>query len=243
MTKEPSMRGTANRVRLAAWLVAASVWPGVAIAAGPITGTVTFNGKPPTLRPLAMEADPACAKKHSAPVANDMLVLGAGNAMGNVMVWVSKGLPAGKAWPVPSAPVVMDQNGCQYKPHVMGIMVGQGYRILNSDGVLHNIHTYSEANAPINKAQPKFKKVMTETFTKPEMIRVTCDVHSWMNGWIVVLPHPYFGVTGPRGVTRIEAVPAGPHTLEVWHPELGRRTADVTVEPGKTAQVVVEYPA
>jgi hypothetical protein len=136
----------------------------------------------------------------------------------------------------------LDQQGCQFRPHVVAMQPGE-LEIRNSDGVLHNIHTYSEANAPINKAQPKFKKVMTETFTKPEMIRVTCDVHSWMNGWIVVLPHPYFGVTGPRGVTRIEAVPAGPHTLEVWHPELGRRTADVTVEPGKTAQVVVEYPA
>src|SRR5688500_17173943 len=105
MTKEPSMRGTPNRMWLAAVLVAVSVWPDVARAAGPITGTVTFNGKAPVLRPLSMDADPARAKKHTGPVPNEMLVLGSGNTMANVMVWVSKGLPAGKAWPVPGTPV------------------------------------------------------------------------------------------------------------------------------------------
>ena len=106
------MRVTGNRLWLAG-LVAVSLWPGVAIAASSITGTVTFDGKPPALKPLAMDADPACAKKHSGPVPNEMLALGSGNTMGNIMVWVSKGLPAGKTWPVPTAPVVMDQNGCQ----------------------------------------------------------------------------------------------------------------------------------
>ena len=110
MTKEPSMRGTGNRLWLAAVVVAVSVWPGVALAASSITGTVTFDGKTPTLRPLSMDADPACAKKHSGPVANEMLVLGSGNTMGNIMVWVSKGLPAGKTWPVPKTPVVLDQK-------------------------------------------------------------------------------------------------------------------------------------
>ena len=85
MTKEPSMRRTGNRC---AWRRAGrvSVWPGVAFAASTVTGTVTFDGKAPTLKPLAMDADPACAKKHSAPVANEMLVLGSGNTMGNIMV-------------------------------------------------------------------------------------------------------------------------------------------------------------
>ena len=93
-------------------------------------------------------------KKHSAPVPNEMLVLGNGNTMGNIMVWVSKGLPAGKTYPAPKEPVVIDQNGCQYKPHVMGIMVGQPYKILNSDGILHNVHTLPKVNAPFNKGMP-----------------------------------------------------------------------------------------
>src|SRR5258708_39805658 len=103
-TKEPSMRVTGKRVWRAAGLVAMVVWPGVAFAASSITGTVTFDGKAPTLRPLTMDADPVCAKKHPTPAANEMLVLGNGNTMGNVIVWVSKGLPAGKTWPAPQTP-------------------------------------------------------------------------------------------------------------------------------------------
>lgn len=97
--------------------------------------------------------------------------------------------------------------------------------ILNSDGVLHNIHSFSTANPPINKAQPKFKKVITERFEQPEIIRVRCDVHSWMEGWIVVLASPYFAVTEETGLARIDSVPAGAHTLEVWHPELGKHAS------------------
>ena len=100
-----------------------------------------------------MDADPVCAKKHAGkPVPNEMLVLGSGNTMGNIIVWVSKGLPAGKTWPAPKTPVVLDQKGCQYVPHVMGIMVGQPYRILNSDGILHNIHTLPKINPSFNRA-------------------------------------------------------------------------------------------
>jgi plastocyanin len=137
--------------------------------------------------------------------------------------------------------VQLDQRGCQFRPHVVAMQPGE-IEILNSDGILHNLHTYSEANPSINKAQPKFKKVMTETFTKPEMIKVTCDVHSWMRGWIAVLPHPYF-VTDSHGATRIEAVPAGSHTVEAWHPQLGRRAQDVTVKANETNSVAIEFPA
>ena len=106
------VRAKGNTMWLAAGLVVALAWPGVAAAAATVTGTVNFDGKAPTLRPLAMDADPVCAKKHSAPVPNEMLVLGNGNTMGNILVWVSKGLPAGKTFPVPKTPVTLDQNGC-----------------------------------------------------------------------------------------------------------------------------------
>jgi hypothetical protein len=107
---------------------------------------------------------------------------------------------------------------------------------------LHNLHTYSDVNPTINRAQPKFKKVMEVSFDKPEIIKVTCDVHSWMKGWIVVLPHPYFGVTDAKGVTRIDGVPAGTHTVEIWHETLGKRTKDVAVKKGESVQVVFEFP-
>ena len=98
---------TGNRVWLAGWLVAVSAWPGVAVAASGIAGTVTFDGKAPVMKALAMDADPVCAKKHTKPALNEMLVLGSGNTMGNVMVYVSKGLPPGKTYPAPKTPVTL----------------------------------------------------------------------------------------------------------------------------------------
>jgi plastocyanin len=235
MTKEPSMLRTVNKMWLAAGLVALSAWPGVAYAASNITGTVTLTGKAPTLKALTMDADPACAKKHSGPVANDMLVLGNGNTMGNIMVWVTKGLPAGKKWPVPSAPLVMDQNGCQYKPHVMGIMVGQAYKILNSDGVLHNVHTLPKINPAFNRAMPATLKEATTKFDKEEgVFHIKCDVHPWMSAFIAVFTHPFFSVTGTDGKFTISGLDPGTYEITAWHERLGTKTATITVGANET---------
>jgi plastocyanin len=230
MTKETRMRRMEKRVCLAAVLAAVSVWPGVAIAASSINGTVTFDGKAPTLKPIAMDADPGCAKKHSGPVPNEMLVLGSGNTMANIMVYVSKGLPAGKTWPVPSTPVVLDQNGCQYKPHVMGIMVGQTYKILNSDGILHNIHTLPQINKSFNRAMPATFKETTTTFDKAEAIFHTkCDIHPWMSAYVGVFTHPFFSVTSTDGKFTISGLDPGTYEITAWHERLGTQTASVTV--------------
>jgi hypothetical protein len=235
MTKEPSMGRTGNRLWLVAGLVAALVWPGVA-AAGSITGTVTFAGTAPNLKPLAMDAEPVCHKMHAGkPVANEMLVLGSGNTMGNIMVWVSKGLPAGKTWPVPTTPVVLDQRGCQYLPHVTGIMVGQPYRILNNDGILHNIHTLPKVNPAFNRGQPATVKEMTTSFPKPEtMLQVKCDVHPWMSAYIGVFTHPFYSVTGADGKFTIPGLDAGTYEITAWHERLGTQTASITVGATET---------
>jgi plastocyanin len=235
MTKEPSMRGTANRVRLAAVLVAVSVWQGVGGAASSINGTVNYAGKVPTLKPLSMDADPVCAKKHSGPVPAEMLVLGPGNTMANIMVWVSKGLPAGKTWPAPKTPVVLDQKGCMYVPHVMGIMVGQPYRILNSDGVLHNIHTLPKVNPSFNKGMPATLKETSTTFQKPEAVfHVKCDVHPWMSAYVAVFNHPFFSVTGKDGKFSIPGLDPGTYEITAWHERLGTQTASITVGANDT---------
>jgi plastocyanin len=230
MIKEPRMRGTGNRLRLAAALVALSVWPGVAIAASSITGTVTFTGKAPTLKPLSMDADPACAKKHSGPVPSEMLVLGNGNTMGNIMVYVSKGVPAGKSWPAPKNPAVLDQKGCQYIPHVQGIMVGQAYKILNSDGVLHNVHALPKINRGFNRPMPATVKEASATFDKPEaMFQIKCDVHPWMSAFVGAFNHPFFSVTGADGKFTISGLDPGTYEITAWHERLGTQTASVTV--------------
>jgi plastocyanin len=235
MTKRTSRRWTGKRVLLAVGLIAVSAWPGVAVAASTVNGTVTFDGKAPTLKPLAMDADPACAKMHSKPVPSEMLLLGGGNTMGNILVWVSKGLPSGKTYPAPKTPVVLDQKGCQYIPHVMGIMVGQAYRILNSDGILHNVHALPKINKSFNRPMPATVKEATATFDKPEAVfQIKCDVHPWMSAYVGAFEHPFFSVTGADGKFSISGLDPGTYEITAWHERLGTQTASVTVAANET---------
>jgi plastocyanin len=225
------MRRTVNGLWVVAGLVAVLALQGVAVAASTVTGTVTFDGKAPALKPLSVEAEPVCHKKHGGkPAPNEALVLGPGNTMANILVFVSKGLPAGKTFPVPKTPVTLDQDGCVYKPHVMGIMVGQTYRILNNDGILHNIHTLPKVNPAFNRGQPATVKEMTTTFGKPENVfQVKCDVHPWMSAYIGVFTHPFFAVTGPDGKFSLPNLDAGTYEITAWHERLGTQSASITV--------------
>jgi plastocyanin len=236
MTKGLSRRVTRNTLWLAAgavavWVLSSVSVSGVAVAGASITGTVTFDGKAPALTPIGMEAEAVCHKKHGGkPVPNEALVLGAGNTMGNIIVWVSKGLPTGKTWPAPTSPVVLDQDGCMYKPHVMGIMVGQTYRILNSDGILHNIHTLPKVNPSFNKGMPASLKEATTVFSKPEEVfHIKCDVHPWMSAYMAVFAHPFFSATGTDGKFTIDGLDPGTYEITAWHEKLGTKTASVTV--------------
>jgi plastocyanin len=230
------MRRTVNGLWVVAGLVAVLVLPGVAVAASTVNGTVTFDGKAPALKPLSVEAEPVCHKKHGGkPAPNEALVLGPGNTMANILVFVSKGLPAGKTFPVPKTPVTLDQDGCVYKPHVMGIMVGQTYRILNNDGILHNIHTLPKVNPAFNRGQPATVKEMTTTFPKPENVfQVKCDVHPWMSAYIGVFTHPFFAVTGPDGKFSLPNLDAGTYEITAWHERLGTQSASITVAANET---------
>jgi plastocyanin len=207
---------------------------GQAATAGTITGTAVYEGQVPNLKPLSVAAEPICAKKH-ATIPNEALVLGSGNTMANVLVRVVSGLAAGKTWPAPKEPVVMDQVGCQYVPHVMGIMVGQPFKVLNSDGILHNVHALPKVNRPFNMAMPPTRKEATESFAKEEgMFVIKCDVHPWMQSFIGVFSHPFFAVTGPDGKFTIANLPAGSYEIEAWHERLGTQKSTLTVGASDT---------
>ena len=224
-----------RKMSLAASFMAVLAYPAVAVAASTITGTITFDGKPPTLKPMAMDADPGCAKKHSKPVPDQRLTLGGGNTMASVLVWVSKGLPTGKTYPAPKNPVTLDQQGCIYVPHVQGIMVGQTYRILNSDGILHNVHSLPKVNATFNKPMPPTMKETTTTFTKPENVfPIKCDVHPWMQAYIGVFTHPFFSASGTDGKFTISGLDPGTYEITAWHEVLGTQTATITVAANET---------
>ncbi len=134
---------------------------------------------------------------------------------------------------------VMNQKGCRFIPHVALAPERRPFKILNSDGILHNVHTYAKFNAPLNKAMQANVKEMEVTFKRRERILVRCDIHKWMRGWIIVAEHPYYAVTGDDGAFRLDKVPAGTYTIEVWHETLGKQQKKVTVEAGK--DVKVEY--
>jgi len=198
-----------------------------ALEAGSVTGKVTFEGPVPRLRPVDMNADPACAAKHSAPVAPDILTLGPGKGMKYVLVQV-KNAPASSAG-APKEPAVVDQVGCRYEPHVVGVMAGQPLRFKNSDGVLHNVHGLPKESAQFNLGMPPTLKEKDITLNKPELFHVKCDVHPWMKAYVAVMTHPYFAVTGDDGSFTIDNLPAGTYTIEAWHERLGTQTAEVKV--------------
>src|SRR5262245_4868645 len=217
---------------------------GAAAMAATITGTVTYEGKVPNLKPIDMTADAACAKMHSTAQPSDLLVLGPGNAMANIMVSVAGGLPAGKTYPVPSTPVVMDQKGCHYDPHVFGLRVGQQFKVLNSDGILHNVHALPKVNAQFNMAMPPTVKESTKSFGKAEgMFMIKCDVHPWMSSYAGVFDHPFFSVTQKDGKFTISGLDPGTYELEAWHEKLGVQKASVTVTGSETKTVNFKFTA
>jgi len=203
--------------------------------AGSVTGTVKFDGTAPKFKEIKMDADPVCATLHSAPVFPQTLVLGDGNTMGNVFVYVKSGAKGG-ATPPPAAEIVVDQKGCQYHPHVLAVQVGQPVKILNPDGTLHNVHALSKVNPEFNAAMPKFRTEITKTFDKPEsMFALKCDVHPWMGAWLAVMPHSFFAVTQADGKFSIDNLPAGTYEIEAWHEKLGKKTASVKIGEGESA--------
>ncbi|MGH9750545.1 MAG: carboxypeptidase regulatory-like domain-containing protein [Candidatus Polarisedimenticolia bacterium] len=211
--------------------------PGPVTAGGRIAGRVVYAGAAPPARPVAVTKDHAVCGR-TAHVAEGLLV-GDGGGLINAVVSID-GIAAGK--PFGAARTVLDQRGCWFVPHVLVVPAGAPLDILNSDGILHNIHTFPRNNPAINMAQPRFKKVMTHTFERPDLVRVACDVHGWMGAWIVVAGHPYHAVTDAGGRFALDEVPPGRWTIRVWHETLGERTLETPVETGQAVEMTVTYP-
>lgn len=205
-----------------------------------ITGTVRYTGEPPNLPTIDMNADPSCAEMHDDAVQAQSLVLGDDQSMANVFVQVKDGFDQGDHQ-APSTPVVIDQEGCMYKPHVVGMMAGQPLQFLNSDGILHNVHGTPQSNREFNLGMPGSLHQKTVTLNQPELyVPVKCDVHPWMSAYVGVMTHPYFEVTEEDGQFEI-TVPAGTYTMEAWHERLGTQTQEVTVAAGESATVDFEF--
>ncbi len=203
------------------------------MGSGAVAGSVVFEGEAPRLKPISMDADPGCASKHDKAVSAQVLVLGEGQSLGNVFVQV-KNPPEGTYLP-PTEPTIIDQRGCLYEPHVLGIVAGQTLQFRNSDGLLHNVHGLPKENREFNVGMPPTVAEREMTLSRPEPVfPVKCDVHPWMRSYVAVLAHPFFAVTGASGEYRIEGLPAGTYELEAWHEKLGVQTTSLTVADDET---------
>ncbi len=203
--------------------------------AGDIQGKITFNGKAPKMKPLRLDADPICVANNEIAPKKEWLILDENKGVKNVLVFVTEGLNID--YSPPEEPVVIDQKGCIYSPHVLGIMAGQQLDILNNDGTLHNIHALPKVNKEFNKAQPRSKKKLSVKFEKPEApFKVKCDVHPWMGAYIGVFDHPCFAVSGDDGTYILSDLKPGEYVIEAWHEKLGSQTANVTVSDSAAHQ-------
>lgn len=202
--------------------------------AGTITGVVHFDGKAPARIAIDMSADPACALSAS-PNLTEQFVVDHGK-LANVYVYIKTGTPPSSARP-DTPPVVLDQKGCRYIPHVIAVQQGGTVQFRNSDPSTHNIHTIptQPGNQSLDISESPGSAPRIEHFDATElMIPVRCNNHPWMNAFINVAPNPYFAVTNSDGSFGIHGVPPGHYTLAAVHEKLGELDIPVTVTAKST---------
>ena len=192
--------------------------------AASITGTVSFAGAAPKMAKIDMSQDPACKGVNMAES-----VVDDGGKLANVFVYVKSGL-GDRTFDVPKDPVTIEQNGCKYHPHVLGVIAGQTIRIVNSDPTTHNIHPTPADNREWNESQPPQAAAIEKTFAREEiMLPVKCNQHPWMKMYVNVVKSPFFAVTGKDGKYEIKGLPPGDYTLAFVHEKLGEQDQKVTV--------------
>ena len=181
------------------------------IFSGTLTGNIKFEGNPPSKKLITMDSDVICGHAHNGDIFNESFIIDDKNNLKNVLVWVKNIEYDGE---IPINKKIIDQKGCIYKPHILGIMEGQTLLIKNSDATLHNVHSYSKKNNSFNIAMPKVLKETEVLFNKTENpFPIKCDVHPWMKSWIAVFNHPYYTVTDENGNYVIENIPEGKYTI------------------------------
>ena len=207
--------------------------------AGAIAGTIHFTGVPPTPATIDMSEDPACGVASKTPNMTEQYVVHHGR-MANVFVYVKEGL-GNRVYMPTKTPVVLDQKGCRYIPHVIGAMVGQPVEFRNSDPTKHNVHIIAPGSTyatGFSISEPPGSAPQQHIFHTPGlMIPVRCDFHPWMEAFLNLVKTPFFAVSGTDGHFEIKGLPAGKYTLAAVQERLGEKTQTLTVESGKTTTV------
>jgi plastocyanin len=204
--------------------------------AGSLSGTVKLDGTPPRAATIDMSQDPLCKGVNKAETYDD-------NDLGNVFVYVKDGLSG--TFEPPKEPVTIDQQGCKYHPHVLGVMVGQEISIKNDDPTTHNIHPTPQDNREWNMTQPPNGTPVDKSFAREEiMLPVKCNIHPWMRMYINVVKNPFYAVTGADGKYDIKGLPPGTYTIGFVQEKLGEKDQKVTVaaKENKTVDQTFKMP-
>ncbi len=206
-------------------------------AATTLTGHVRYEGTPPARPTIHMSADPACDKIAPEGRPADTMVVDSSGGLANVLVYVKSGLSYKEKFPAPTMRARIDQKGCIYVPHVIGVRTGQEIEIYSGDNTFHNVNAKTTENTPFNVATPTDTAVH-RSFSRPEVaVKLKCDIHPWMSAYVGVFDHPFFAVTKADGSFELPLLPEGDYTIEAWHESLGVRSAKVKVDDGKPATV------
>ena len=201
-----------------------------------VTGVARLEGTAPKPKPISMAADPSCAKQHPSPVFSQEVMTDAKGELENVIVFVSEGL-GDRTFDPPSQPIVINQKGCMYEPHVLAMRANQPLQVVNDDPTSHNIHPTPANNREWNKAEPPGSRV-EDSFSREEIaIPVKCNVHPWMRSYVAVFRHPYFAVTGKDGSFDLSNLPPGTYTIKAWHEKLGTSTQTITISANETREI------
>ena len=204
-----------------------------AAGTGSVAGSVKLSGPAPHMKGIDMSKDPYCAKQHdNAPVKMENVVVGSGDGLQNVVLYITQGLPAADQNAVPSEQPKFDQKGCMYSPHVLAVDANQKFEVTTDDQTTHNIHPLpapGSGNIGWNKSQPPGAPPIVTDWKAPEAISVKCNIHPWMHGYFVVLKTNHFSVTGDDGTFSIKDLPPGKYTLTAWQETLGSSQQEVTI--------------
>jgi hypothetical protein len=210
--------------------------PPIASGAANVRGIVRFEGTVPKPKLINMSADPSCSKQHPSPAFAQEVITDSKGGLQNVVVFVAEGL-GDRTFDAPTQPIVVEQKGCMYQPHVLAVRANQPLHVVNDDPTSHNIHPTPANNREWNKAEPPGSS-LDESFAREEIaIPVKCNVHPWMHGYVAVFKHPFFAVTGKDGSFDLSSLPPGTYTIKAWHEKLGTSTQTITIGANENREI------